>query len=80
MTRGRQRNVVVNRCDGRGVFGGGGSGGDYGVIRGRVTCCFGSCMGSRFRNRAPIICEIVERKEGENTKQNNNNKMKNKNN
>ena len=24
----------MNRCDGRGVLGGGGSGGDYGVIRG----------------------------------------------
>ena len=29
-----------------------------------VTCCFGSCVGSRFGNRAPIICRIVERKEG----------------
>ena len=59
---GRWRNVVVNRCDGRGVFGGGG---DCGVIRGRVTCCFGSRMGSRFGNRAPIICGKVERMEGE---------------
>ena len=69
MMRGRWRKVVVNRCDGRGGYGGGGSGGDYGVVRGRVTCCICSCTGSRFRNRAPIICGVVERKEGENTEQ-----------
>ena len=49
MMRGRWRKVVVNRCDGRGGYGGGGSGGDYGVVRGRVTCCICSCTGSRFR-------------------------------